>query len=545
MKNILFITGMLRGAESGMGRYFNTEGQCVPELHYMVGLNDRLDKIKRFFIDPGKYFVINRGRQYGKTTTLYALEDYLRNDYLVVSMDFQGISTAEYQDEFIFTKAFMRMFKEALTESGASAEEMESVAEFATNREQNTLGEMFGSLNKLCKIASKPVVMMIDEVDSASNNQVFIDFLAQLRQYYIKRMKKPTFHSVILAGVYDIKNLKLKIRPDEEHQYNSPWNIAASFDIDMSFSAAQIAAMLDEYETDHHTGMDVAAIADEIYQYTSGYPYLVSAICKTLDETLPEREKFSMDKSIWTKEGVAGAVSIILKENTPLFDSMVKQLNTYKDMRNMIEEMLYQGKNIPFSPAEKSINLGIMFCFLREENGHVAMANRIFEMYLLNLFISEESVKSDVFLYGQGNRNQFINDSKLDMELVLEKFVQYFNDIYNERDAKFVEDYGRKFFLLYLKPIINSTGNYYIEAQTRDAKRTDVIVDYLGEQFVIEMKIWHGNEYNERGRQQLVDYLDYFHQKKGYMLSFNFNKKKETGIKTITLDDKTIIEAVV
>lgn len=89
------------------------------------------------------------------------------------------------------------------------------------------------------------------------------------------------------------------------------------------------------------------------------------------------------------------------------------------------------------------------------------------------------------------------------------------------------------------------TGNYYIEAQTRDARRTDVVVDYLGEQFVVEMKIWHGNEYNERGEKQLAEYLDYYHQKKGYMLSFNFNKKRETGMKVITIGDKTIVEAMV
>lgn len=61
-----------------MRRYFNTEGQCEPEIHYMVRLDDRLDKIKRLFIDRGKYFIINRGRQYRKTTTLCALEDYLK-----------------------------------------------------------------------------------------------------------------------------------------------------------------------------------------------------------------------------------------------------------------------------------------------------------------------------------------------------------------------------------------------------------------------------------------------------------------------------------
>ncbi len=131
------------------------------------------------------------------------------------------------------------------------------------------------------------------------------------------------------------------------------------------------------------------------------------------------------------------------------------------------------------------------------------------------------------------------------MKLVLEKFVEYFDEIYNRKDAGFVEKYGRKFFLLYLKPIINGTGNYYIEAQTRDERRTDVIVDYLGEQFIIELKIWHGKEYNERGERQLTDYLEYYHKDKGYMLSFNFNKEKEIGVKEITVCGKTIVEAVV
>lgn len=84
-----------------------------------------------------------------------------------------------------------------------------------------------------------------------------------------------------------------------------------------------------------------------------------------------------------------------------------------------------------------------------------------------------------------------------------------------------------------------------MEAQTRDARRTDVVVDYAGEQFIVEMKIWHGNKYNERGKQQLAEYLDYYRQKKGHMLSFNFNKKKEIGMKTVIVGDKIIVEAVV
>lgn len=250
--------------------------------------------------------------------------------------------------------------------------------------EDLSIDMMFEGLSRICETSKKPIVLMVDDVDSASNNQVFIDFLAQLRGYYLDRENQPTFRSVILAGVYDIKNLKLKLRPDEEHQYNSPWNIAADFDVDMSFSAGQIKVMLKEYETDHHAGMETEAVAEEIYQYTSGYPYLVSAICKILAERLSQREKPSGD--VWSKEGVTEAVNILLKMNIPLFGSMAKQLDTYKDMRKMIEEAVYQGKRIPFIPTEKSINLGLMFCFLKEENGYVAVANRIFEMFLMNLF---------------------------------------------------------------------------------------------------------------------------------------------------------------
>lgn len=70
-------------------------------------------------------------------------------------------------------------------------------------------------------------------------------------------------------------------------------------------------------------------------------------------------------------------------------------------------------------------------------------------------------------------------------------------------------------------------------------------MDYLGEQFISEMKIWHGNEYNERGEEQLAGYLDYYHKEKGYMLSFNFNQNKEIGVREIKVGNKTIVEAVV
>lgn len=99
--------------------------------------------------------------------------------------------------------------------------------------------------------------------------------------------------------------------------------------------------------------------------------------------------------------------------------------------------------------------------------------------------------------------------------------------------------------MLFLKPIINGVGNCYVEPQTRNRERMDLVIDYNAQQYICELKIWHGNAYNERGEEQLSSYLDYFHLKKGYMLSFNFNKKKKIGVKEIRLGDKTLVEAVV
>ena len=51
----------------------------------------------------------------------------------------------------------------------------------------------------------------------------------------------------------------------------------------MTFHPDEIITMLNEYEADHHTGMNRDLIANEIYKYTNGYPYLVSEICSLIE----------------------------------------------------------------------------------------------------------------------------------------------------------------------------------------------------------------------------------------------------------------------
>ena len=264
-----------------MARVFNVTGACRPDKHYMVNIDRRLAEIRRL-VDDGAYFVINRARQYGKTTTLRALNHDLKNSYYVILMDFQIFGEGEFADENIFSLSFARVFLRALKRNQLSGQDgLKRAIDHLDDAEKGRYGSfrlqrLFEILSDICAEADKRVVLMIDEVDSASNNQVFLDFLSQLRAYYIDRDEQPALYSVILAGVYDVKNLKRKLRPEEEHKINSPWNIAADFKVDMSFSQEEIAGMLKEYEADYHTGMDISGIAELIYDYTSGYPFLVS-----------------------------------------------------------------------------------------------------------------------------------------------------------------------------------------------------------------------------------------------------------------------------
>lgn len=75
-------------------------------------------------------------------------------------------------------------------------------------QDQICLRQVFEYLSELCNASDKLLVLMIDDVDHASNNQVFLDFLGMFRDYSLRRDEVTTFQSVILAGVYDIKNLK-------------------------------------------------------------------------------------------------------------------------------------------------------------------------------------------------------------------------------------------------------------------------------------------------------------------------------------------------
>lgn len=78
--------------------------------------------------------------------------------------------------------------------------------------------------------------------------------------------------------------LKLKLRSNAEKKYNSPWNIAADFTVDMSFSSGEISTMIEDYSAERNIKIDIKLILNMLNYYTSGYPFLVSKLCRIIDE---------------------------------------------------------------------------------------------------------------------------------------------------------------------------------------------------------------------------------------------------------------------
>ena len=150
----------------------------------MVDLSNRIQQIINQYIESGQYFTINRARQYGKTTLLYLLEKELRKqDYLVLSLSFEAAD--EYFESLgSLAEGLSLDIEECLREQNVDEKVLEEWNHSISERfPMRSLGT---KISNLCRKCGKNVVLMIDEVDKSSDNQIFLSFLGLLREKYLK-----------------------------------------------------------------------------------------------------------------------------------------------------------------------------------------------------------------------------------------------------------------------------------------------------------------------------------------------------------------------
>ncbi len=513
-----------------MGKIFNITGLCVKNKHYMVDTSAKINKIVTM-VERGDYFTINRPRQFGKTTTLNLLKDRIAlRGYLVIKTSFEGVGDDLFRSEEEFCRGIFSVFSDSIKFTDKDIAKL-----LLTYDNLNNFRELSNAITDFIMETGKQVVLLIDEVDKSSNSKIFLQFLGLLRNKYLAASSNEdvTFQSVILAGLHDVRTLKLAIRDDSETQFNSPWNISAKFDIDMSFSAREIESMLVDYQSENDVPFDIEPIAAEIHKFTNGYPYLVSDICKIIAEKLGDD---------WTNNGIYMAIKMMLNEKSTLFEDVIKNIENNADIKAVVNQLLVLGDSVGYNTF--SYDKGIMYGIFREDKGKLVIHNKIFEELIYDYMVAKQQIGRTQVPVSSFELNGFVTDGSLNMERILLKFQDFMFEEYRKADERFYESQARLIFLSYIKPILNGKGFYFVEPQTRENKRLDVVVIYGNRKYIIELKIWNGEKYHEKGREQLAAYLSIQCLQEGYLLVFNFNQTKEKTSEWVEVEGKKLFEVL-
>lgn len=500
-----------------MAKEFNVTGTCYPAMHYMADISAKLGHILEM-VEKGRYFTINRPRQYGKTTMLATLNDALSSSsaYSPIRMNFQGIDSKWHETDAAFAQMVVSQMKtileyqdkqlfEVVQEKEADLDGMDGLSRLITH---------------LAHRSRKKLVLLIDEVDASSNYWPFLRFLGMLRSKYLDRFspQHATFHSVVLAGVHDVKSLKSRIRPGEDNtgQYNSPWNIAADFKVTMSFLPEEIVPMLEDFAQEQHVQLNAPHLAGRLYYYTSGYPFLVSKLCKIMaEDILPAKTE-----KVLTEADLEQAVQQLLREDNTNFESLIKNLENNPELYNLAFQVIINGLNVGYNPDNPVIQQGLLYGVFKR-NGNLRIHNWVYEQRLYNYMASKIETGSMNDSPGTENLYTTPDGQGLDLERALLRFQQYLREQHSKRDEHFLERHWRLVFLAFLKPIINGKGHDFKEAQISEEKRLDVVVTYNHHKYIVELKRWYGEQAHQRGLLQLADYLQRQGMDEGYLLIFD------------------------
>lgn len=174
----------------GMKKTFNIAGTCYPEESYMVDMEGRLREIEKL-VDVKKYFTINRARQYGKTTLLNLMVQYLSSKYTVFSVSFEGLGDSVFEKEASFCGMICKLLYDAIRYDEVPALEVpvkNIIYEAVQNHGIEDLFGLSAMISELCGAAKRPVILMIDEVDQLLKEPGTTFFLFPHRKVRIPRV---------------------------------------------------------------------------------------------------------------------------------------------------------------------------------------------------------------------------------------------------------------------------------------------------------------------------------------------------------------------
>ena len=501
-------------------RFFNVAGPVRPDDHYAIPPLERVDVDELLgLIRAKQYFVLHAPRQTGKTSALIALRDLLNSgaagNFRCVDVNVE-VGQVARDDTARGMRAILGSLAENAQELGDDYPEEVWPDILAKVGPDDALKRL---LARWCRADPTPLVLLVDEIDSLVGD-CLLSVLRQLRAGYQRRPESFP-QSVVLCGVRDIRDYRIRSSTGEVIAGGSPFNVAAKSLRMGDFTEAETRALMAQHTGE--TGQRFTAAAQEaVWTQTQGQPWLVNALCAgaCFDN------KAGRDRScaIAVDAIYAAREELIVSRRTHL-DQLAHKLEEAR-VRRVVEPMLSGGEaRHQVRDLEYVRDLGLI-----DGGSPPRIANPIYaEVVPRELgYILQSSLDVQVAWYVD-------DDGRLDMDKLLSAFRTFFGEHAEHWLGRFSEypEAGPQLILqAYLHRVVNSGGR--IEREYGLGRgRTDLLVLWpreagqpseLWERFVVECKVLRDSDRKslawtiERGVEQTLGYMAQCGAEEGHLV---------------------------
>ena len=319
-------------------RFFNTEGPVRLDDHYAIAPLERVD-VDEFLglIRAKRYFVLHAPRQTGKTSALIALRDLLNSgavgDFRCVDVDVEVAQVAR-DDVARGIRAILSSLATSARLLGDDYPDGIWPDVLARVGPEDALKEL---LTRWCVANPIPLVLLVDEIDSLVGDTL-LSVLRQLRAGYQQRPGGFP-QSVVLCGVRDIRDYRIRSSTGEVIAGGSPFNVAAKSLRMGDFTEAETRALMAQHTEETGQRFSEAAV-DSVWTQSCGQPWLVNALCA--GACFDNKAGRDRSRTIEVDDVYAAREELILARRTHL-DQLAHKLEEER-VRRVVEPMLSGGE---------------------------------------------------------------------------------------------------------------------------------------------------------------------------------------------------------
>ena len=510
-------------------RRFNTEGPVRPDDHYAIAPLTRVDVDELLgLIRAKRYFVLHAPRQTGKTSALIALRDLLNSgaagNFRCVDVNVE-VGQVARDDTAEGIRAILSILSARAQLLGDNFLRTAWPDILATSGPNDALRD---ALTQWCMADPTPLVLLIDEIDSLVGDTL-LSVLRQLRAGYQQRPEGFP-QSLVLCGVRDIQDYRIRSSSGEIIAGGSPFNIAAKSLRLGNFTEAETRALTAQHTAE--TGQPFAPEAlDAVWEQTQGQPWLVNALCA--EACFDNKAGRDRSRTITADDIFAAREELILSRRTHL-DQLAHKLEEDR-VRRVIEPLLTDADPTSCDVSDIGFQRDIDYVrdlgLIAAGNG-IRMANPIYaEVVPRELTAAaQERLAEQTAWYVDA-------DGGLDMDKLLAAFQSFFREHSEHWLGRFdYREAGPQLILqAYLQRIVNGGGRIEREyGLGRGA--TDLLVLWphkeglpsdLWRRFVVECKVLRDSDHRglegtiQRGVEQTLDYMDKCGSGEGHLVVFD------------------------